>query len=131
MKREREKKITRLHLILFGLVLIIGMTTFFAIRHQITADANKYIEYEEEIVEASKYYYEMHNLELEEGYTKRVNITKLFDEGILFNEDIIKKCKGYSLIQNEGSFEDEAETITHEAFITCGKKYTTKGYEKY
>ncbi len=131
MKREREKHITRLHLILFSLFLIAGLTTFIIIRSKINNSTQIYKAYEEEIVKASQNYYKINDIELEENYEKKVNITKLYDEGLLYSEDLIKNCKGYSLIVNEGSFSSDEPDITHTAYIKCGKKYMTSGYEQY
>ena len=131
MKREREKHITRLHIILFFLVLTIGLVTFFIIKNKIDNSDQIYVEYEKEIVQASKNYYQINDLEIEEGFEKKVNIKKLYESGLLYNEDIIKKCKGYSIIYNEGSFSSDEEVITHTPFIKCGNKYKTRGYEQY
>ena len=130
MKREREKKITRLHIILFFLVVITGSIIFFVIRSKVNVSDETYKEYEKEIKEASMNYYNIHNIDLEVGYSKRININKLYDDGFLMTEEIIKKCNGYASITNDGSFEGEDDEIYYEAYIKCGKKYKTKGYEE-
>ncbi|MBO6195811.1 MAG: hypothetical protein J6O56_05685 [Bacilli bacterium] len=130
MKREREKHITRLHIILFFIVLIGGLITFFVIRHKISSSSLIYKEYENEIVEASENYYQIKDIEIEEGGYKKVNINKLYDDGLISNEDIIKKCKGYSLMEYDIDMYTDEYVVTHTAYITCGKKYTTKGYEQ-
>lgn len=130
MKREREKKITRLHIILFFLVVITGSIIFFVIRSKVNVSDETYKEYEKEIKEASMNYYNIHNIDLEVGYSKRVNIKKLYDDGFLMTEEIIKKCNGYAAITNDGSFEGENDEIFYEAYIKCGNKYKTKGYEE-
>ena len=130
MKREREKHITRLHLILFGFVVVVGLIVFFAVKAKINNSSDKYKEWETIIVESGKNYYDIHDIDIEIGYYKRININKLYDEGLLAEEDIIKKCNGYVEINNEGDFSGEDDYITFNAYITCGKKYTTVGYEK-
>ena len=130
MKRERGKKITRLHIILFFLVVITGSIIFFVIRSKVNVSDETYKEYEKEIKEASMNYYNIHNIDLEVGYSKRININKLYDDGFLMTEEIIKKCNGYASITNDGSFEGEDDEIYYEAYIKCGNKYKTKGYEE-
>ena len=83
MKREREKKITRLHIILFFLVVITGSIIFFVIRSKVNVSDETYKEYEKEIKEASMNYYNIHNIDLEVGYSKIVNIKKLYDDVFL------------------------------------------------
>ena len=129
MKREREKHITRLHIILFFLVLTAGLITFLVIRSKINNNQELYVEFEKEIVDASKNYYKIEGVEIEEGGYKKINIKKLYDSGLLSNEDVIKKCKGYALMEYDVDIYTDEYEVTHSAFITCGKKYTTKGYE--
>ena len=131
MKREREKHITRLHLIVFSFFVIVGLISFFVIKAKLSNSTKIYKEYEDEIVKASENYYRINDIDLEENYEKKVNIKKLYDEGLIYSEDLIKKCKGYSLIVNEGSFSSDEPDITHTAYIKCGKKYMTSGYEAY
>ena len=131
MKREREKHITRLHLIVFSFFVIVGLISFFVIKAKLSNSTKIYKEYEDEIVKASENYYRINDIDLEENYEKKVNIKKLYDEGLIYSEDLIKKCKGYSLIVNEGSFSSDEPDITHTAYIKCGNKYMTSGYEAY
>ncbi len=131
MKREREKHITRLHIILFFFVLIVGVVSFLVIKSKLSNRTEIYKEYEKEIVDASKNYYQINDIEIEEGYEKKVNIKKLYEGGLLYNEDILKKCDGFAIIYNEGSFSSDEEDITYTAYIKCGNKYKTSGYDQY
>ena len=131
MKREREKHITRLHIILFFFVLIVGLIVFFVVKGKINNSSVMYNEYEKEIVQASKNYYKINDLDLDEGYEKKVDITTLYEDGLLYNEKKKKKCKGYSIIYNEGSFSSDDPEISYTAYIKCGNKYKTGGYDQY
>ena len=64
MKREREKHITRLHIILFFLVIIIGLTTFFIVKGKLNNRTEKYKKFEEDIVTASKIYYKLKEMKI-------------------------------------------------------------------
>lgn len=128
MKRKREKHITRLHIILFFLVIIVGLSIYLGITIKINNDINKYKSYEERIVKASKTYYKINQLSISEGYEKRLNISKLIDQGLV---DSIDECKGYVLITSEKDLYSDDYNIEHRAYIKCGKKYATINYSEY
>lgn len=128
MKREREKHITRLHIILFFLVVIIGVSTYIGISIKINSDVSKYKSYEERLVKASKKYYKINQLSISDGYEKRLNINKLINQGLV---DSIDECKGYVLITSEKDLYTDEYEIEHRAYISCGKKYTTVNYSEY
>ncbi|MBO5530480.1 MAG: hypothetical protein J5970_03695 [Bacilli bacterium] len=127
MKREREKHITRLHIILFFLVVIIGLTTFFIVRGKINKRTDKYKTFEKDIVTASKIYYKLKNIKVKDGYEKRVNIKKIEKEGLIQNE-LIEDCKGYVIMSSERDMYTDEYEIEHRAYIKCGKNYTTVNY---
>jgi uncharacterized ion transporter superfamily protein YfcC len=127
MKREREKHITRLHIILFFLVVIIGLTTFFIVRGKINKRTDKYKTFEKDIVTASKIYYKLKSIKVKDGYEKRVNIKKIAKEGLIQNE-LIEDCKGYVIMSSERDMYTDEYEIEHRAYIKCGKNYTTVNY---
>lgn len=127
MKREREKHITRLHIILFFLVITIGLTTFFIVRHKINNSVDKYKKFEKDLVTASKIYYKLKEIEIDDGYEKRVNIKTINNEGLIQNE-LINKCKGYVIMSSERDIYTDEYEIEHRAYIKCGKNYTTVNY---
>jgi uncharacterized ion transporter superfamily protein YfcC len=127
MKREREKHITRLHIILFFLVVIIGLTTFFIVRGKINKRTDKYKKFEKDIVTASKIYYKLNDITVKDGYEKRINIKKIAKEGLIQNE-LIDECKGYVILSSERDMYTDEYEIEHRAYIKCGKNYTTVNY---
>lgn len=127
MKREREKHITRLHIILFFLVIIIGLTTFLVIKSKLNNRTDKYKAFEKDIVTASKIYYKLKEIKIKDGYEKRVNIKKINKEGLIQNE-LIDKCKGYVIMSSERDIYTDEYKIEHRAYIKCGKNYTTVNY---
>ena len=128
MKREREKHITRLHIILFFIVVIIGVIVYTIVNIKINNSDSKYKDLEDEIVIASEQYVQINDIIIEDGYEKRINIKKIYNQGLIQNE-LYSKCKGYVEITSEiKDFEDDEYELVHRAYISCGKKYTTEGY---
>lgn len=127
MKREREKHITRLHIILFFLVLIIGFSTFFIVKGKMNQRTEKYKKFEKDIVTASKIYYKLNDITVKDGYEKRINIKKIAKEGLIQNE-LIDECKGYVILSSERDMYTDEYEIEHRAYIKCGKSYTTVNY---
>ena len=56
MKREREKHITRLHIILFFLFVITGVSIYIGVTVHMNKNVKKYQNLEKELVTASKLY---------------------------------------------------------------------------
>lgn len=130
MKREREKHITRLHIILFFLVIIIGVSIYIGVNIGKNKNIDNYKEFEKELVNASELYYKLNNIELEDGFEKKVNIKKLDEQGLIQNE-LITKCKGYVIMSSERDIYSEEYIIEHIAYIKCGKRYTSVNYSEY
>lgn len=129
MKREREKHITRLHIILFFLVICIGIGIYIGFNISKSHKINDYKNLEKDIVSASKIYYKINEINLDDGDEKRININRLKRQGLLQNE-LADECKGYVLITSEESFNDKYE-IVHRAYIKCKNNYTTVNYSEY
>ena len=126
MKREREKKITRLHIILFFLVVIVAVTTVVIIKTKSTTQVKKYKELEKNLNLATVYYYGNKASELREGGTKVITMSTLIKKGYL-QDEITSKCKGYTLVSNYRTIDGTYE-IGYNSYIKCGDKYTTIGY---
>lgn len=71
MLREREKKITRLHIILFFLVIIITTVTIIIVRVNISNSTKRYVEFEKELIKANKIYFKINKIKLKDGYEKK------------------------------------------------------------
>lgn len=127
MKREREKKITRLHLILFALVV----TTIIVVVTTVMTNGNKKIErykkLEKDLNTATIYYYGSKEEELEKGRMKVIKMQTIIDNGYL-QDEITSKCKGYTIVSNyriAGEYE-----ISYESYIKCGNTYVTPDFEE-
>ena len=127
MKREREKKITRLHLILFALVV----TTIIVVVTTVMTSGNKKIErykkLEKDLNTATIYYYGSKEEELEKGRMKVIKMQTIIDNGYL-QDEITSKCKGYTIVSNyriAGEYE-----ISYESYIKCGNAYVTPDFEE-
>lgn len=127
MKREREKKITRLHLILFALVV----TTIIVVVTTVMTSGNKKIErykkLEKDLNTATIYYYGSKEEELEKGRMKVIKMQTIIDNGYL-QDEITSKCKGYTIVSNyriAGEYE-----ISYESYIKCGNTYVTPDFEE-
>ena len=127
MKREREKHITRLHIILFFLTIIIGLTVFFIIKGALLSE-DKYLAFEKSLEDASKIYYRINKLDLEENTEVFVDIEKLDEQGLVVENNLIEKCVGYVKISNEMNYSKGKYGIRHRANIKCGDKYITSTY---
>ncbi|MBQ1496592.1 MAG: hypothetical protein IIZ40_04530 [Bacilli bacterium] len=129
MRREREKHITRLHIILFFLVIIVGVSLFLITKNILTSN-KKYLEFEQVIKDSGKIYYKINNLKVKEDEEEAVDINTLDKEGLLSDNSLIKKCKGYLMISNEYDYEKDKYRIYYRPYISCGNKYTTVNYQE-
>lgn len=129
MKREREKHITRLHLILFFLVVIIAGIVVLSIKRSISTGQVKYEELEQEVIKASKTYFKIENITIKDGYEKKINISILKNNNYIQN-DLINDCKGFVIISRQKNSDDLFENY-YSAYLQCGNKYKTVGYDIY
>lgn len=67
VKREREKKITRLHIILFALVVIVTTAVIITVKVKEAQRIAKYKNFEKNLVIASRYFYGNKESEIERG----------------------------------------------------------------
>ena len=105
MKREREKHITRLHLILFFLVVIIAGIVIISVKRSISNSTLKYEELENEVIKASKTYFKIENITIKDGYEKKINISVLKNKNYIQN-DLINNCKGFVIINRQKNIDN-------------------------
>lgn len=127
MKREREKKITRLHIILFLLVVIAIVIVVVAIKSDGNKKIAKYKKLESDLKTATLYYYKNSGKTVEKGTRKIIKMSTIVDDGYL-QDEITNECVGYTIISNYRDVEGNYE-IDYESFVKCGDSYQTEGYE--
>lgn len=127
VQREREKHITRLHLILISLVLIAGITTLIVLSVKKNNAIARYKKLEKDLTIATKYYVKNNKMEIKKGTEKIIKMKTIVDNGYL-QDELTKECVGYTTVRNgkEGS----EYKITYDSYIKCGKTYQTSGYEQ-
>lgn len=126
MKREREKHITRLHIILFLLVVIAGLTIFFVVKNNQQKEMLSYKNLERDLVSATRDYYKINPITIKEGYDVVVEMKTLVEQNFISNE-LTSKCDGYTKIENARSLDGDYE-LEYTAYIKCGDKYTSDYY---
>lgn len=128
MKREREKKITRLHIILFGLVVTTIIITVIVVNTSGNKRIEKYKKLERDLKTATTYYYSARENALEKGRMEVVTMKTIINNGYL-QDEITSQCEGYTTISNYRDLDGNYE-IKYDSYISCGKYYETEGYEK-
>lgn len=129
MKKERKKHITRLHIILFSMLVIAGTTVFFIFQSNKSNEIGKYKELQKDLLEITKKYKEINEIELQEGYELRIDMNTLVKEHYLSNE-LTKECKGYTIISSVKGFDGEYEE-EYNSYIKCGTKYVSPNYSEF
>ncbi|MBR2712415.1 MAG: hypothetical protein IKE73_01765 [Bacilli bacterium] len=127
--KKREKHITRLHIILFFLVLIIFLSVFFGIRSKAKGKTEKYKAYESNMIKGARNYVKYKNISLEEGEETKISLSDLQKSNFVY--DIPSECKGYVLVIYEENIESETLEMEYSAYLKCGKKYTSVNYSEY
>lgn len=132
VKKQREKKITRLHLILAGLVLTIIIIVVIVINVKINTKDNIYHEYESTLVNAANIYYELKDYEIKDGTTERLDIEELKKANLInIDSKLVNKCVGYVETVSSKDYNIDEYKITRKAYIKCGNKYKTLNYISY
>ncbi|MBR4830489.1 MAG: hypothetical protein IKZ96_01825 [Bacilli bacterium] len=128
-KKFREKKITRLHLILAGLVVIAVLVVFIVIKVKIATKDNAYKEYEQILVNSANVYYNVKHIEIKDGSTDVITAKELIN-GNFVNTDskLVDKCDGYVESTSQKDYNTGEYNITRKAYIKCGNKYKTTNY---
>ena len=127
--KKREKHITRLHIILFFLVLIVFLSVFFGIRSKAKGNIEKYKTYENNMIKGARNYVKYKNISLEEGEETKISLSDLQKSNFVY--DIPSECKGYVLVIYEENIESETLEMEYSAYLKCGKKYTSVNYSEY
>ena len=130
MKRQREKHITRLHIILFFLVIIIGLIIFISVKKAINNSSNKYKEYEKTIEASGENYILINHINISTGYEEKIDIKDIQRQGLI-REEITNACKGYLIVRKEVNIYSEEEENVYTAYIKCGDKYKSVNYSDY
>lgn len=132
-KKVREKKITRLHLILASLLLITLLTVFIVIKVKINNKEVPYREYEKLLVNAADLYYEINDIKIKDGATERIEDKKLISANLVNPDDptIMKKCTGYVESVSSKDYNEDEYVIVRKAYIKCGNKYKSVNYVSY
>lgn len=128
-KKVREKKITRLHLILAGLALIVLLVLFIVIKVKINNKDNIYHNYEKELVLSANTYYRTNHYDIKDGTVEKLDIKKLISGGFVnIDSKLINKCEGYVESTSAKDYNSGKYEITRRAYIKCGSKYKTINY---
>ena len=122
--------ITRGMAILAALILIIIIGIIIAVNVGKSTNVNKYKDFEKELVTGAQNYYEIKNLDIDEGEEKKISLKTLSDSNLVYI-DLKDKCSGYVIITNEEDFSTEKYKLNYNAYIKCGRKYMTANYSEY
>lgn len=122
--------ITRGMAILVALILIIIIGIIIAVNVGKSTNVNKYKDFEKELVTGAQNYYEIKNLDIDEGEEKKISLKTLSDSNLVYS-DLKDKCSGYVIITNEEDFSTEKYKLNYNAYIKCGRKYMTANYSEY
>lgn len=122
--------ITRGMAILAALILIIIIGIIIAVNIGKSTNVNKYKDFEKELVTGAQKYYEIKNLDIDEGEEKKISLKTLSDSNLVYS-DLKDKCSGYVIITNEEDFSTEKYKLNYNAYIKCGRKYMTANYSEY
>lgn len=122
--------ITRGMAILAALILIIIIGIIIALNVGKSTNVNKYKDFEKELVTGAQNYYEIKNLDIDEGEEKKISLKTLSDSNLVYS-DLKDKCSGYVIITNEEDFSTEKYKLNYNAYIKCGRKYMTANYSEY
>ena len=128
MKREREKHITRLHIILFFLAITIIIIVILAIKGCNSNSKEKYEELENEMVESSKTYIRINNVEIKDGTDTKISL-KVLRQGSYIQNELSDECNGYVLVSRQKGYDGTYET-EYTAYISCGNSYLSPGYSE-
>lgn len=132
VKKVREKKITRLHLILAGLVLLTGLIVTIVVYVKINNKDLVYKDYEKELVNSANIYYELKDYEVKDGTTERIDVQKLIDANLVnIDSKLLNKCVGYVESVSTKDYNENIYKVTRKAYIKCGNSYKTLNYISY
>lgn len=126
VQREREKHITRLHLILIGLVLTAGIITLIVVSVKKNEKIARYKKLESDLTTATKYYIKNNKIDIAKGARVIIKMQTVVENGYL-QDELTESCKGYTVVEN--ALVGNKYKIIYDSYIKCGKAYMTKEYE--
>ena len=128
-KKVREKKITRLHLILAGLLVTSVLVVFIVIKVKISNKDVPYREYEKLLVNAADIYYDTKKIDIKDGATDKIKVQDLINEHYVNTDSkLVDKCDGYVESISQKDYNTGEYNVTRKAYIKCGTKYKTVNY---
>lgn len=129
--------LTRGMIILLFIIILVIVGIVFGLGIIKDNSIDKYKEYELELKEETKNYYSIYYLnkgkKLLENEQKKITMKTLIKNDMLFDtQDVVKECNGFVIMTNDPSLENNKKyEVNYEAYIKCGNKYKTPGYELY
>ena len=127
VKREREKHITRLHIILFSLVVLTIIIVVISVGVSKGRKISKYRNFEKNLKTATLYYYGDKANDIGKGEMVVVTMKKVVDNGYL-QDSLTNTCTGYTIIKNNRNLDGEFE-LEYDPYIKCGDSYVTDGFD--
>lgn len=128
MKKRREKHITRLHIILFFLVLVISLSIFIGVKTKQASDDKNYKMYVSVMEDAARSYSIIYHVEIEDGEQEIIELEDLKDSNLVY--DIPDDCDGYVIALSEENIETEEFEVNYTAELKCGNKFSTSNYSE-
>lgn len=126
---DKIKNITRGQLIVVIFIIICAISVYVGINIEKSNMLKNYRSFENELVKAGKFYYELENLDISKSEERRVTIKSLEKRNLVSNS-LKDKCKGYITITNEKNIYTEKYELIYRSYIKCGS-YKTSGYTEY
>lgn len=127
---KETKTLTRGMVLLFGTILLVILIAFISFKILKNSSVKKYRTFENELIVAAENYYEIKNVDIDEGEEKKITIKQLSNMNLVYNE-LANKCDGYVVIASEENISTEEYEIAYRPYIKCGKKYMTANYSEY
>lgn len=127
---EETKFLTRGKVLLFVVIIVIILIIYISFKIVHTSTMKKYTVFENELISAAENYYEIKNIEIEEGEEKKITMKELSNMNLVYNE-LSNKCSGYVIIASEEDISKDDYEIVYRPYIKCGKKYMTANYSEY
>ena len=122
--------LTRGKAILFFLIIIVIIIVIVIVKKSGASSLNSYKAFEEEMKNAGQSYYEITDVEIENGMEKIVNLDTLKTMHLVF-DNLKDECKGYIVIASEKNISNGKYEISYRPYIKCSDKYMTPNYSEY
>ena len=125
LKREREKHITRLHIILFLIVVITTIIVIATVKSNSSKKIERYKKLEKDLNTATIYFYGEKAKKIEKGRMEVVSMKTIIDNGYL-QDSLTSSCIGYTIVSNYKA--QDQYVIGYDSYIKCGNDYQTDNY---